>query len=182
MNSQPLQPTLLLSRSLTERIVSGVGKALRAAGILRVHWRDSRTRRREARAVDAIADMNAHMLRDIGAHDHLIAHAAARSDADHRRRIAFQLSTPLLVVALIATAALGTVAEAAASPPTSRAPVQAQLIADFTGEYINGSPVYRLPPVIVVGSRKVERVKLQREEQSTRAPQARSKAAARRPA
>jgi hypothetical protein len=147
-----------------------------------VHWRDSRTRRREARAVDAIADMNAHMLRDIGAHDHLIAHAAARSDADHRRRIAFQLSTPLLVVALIATAALGTVAEAAASPPTSRAPVQAQLIADFTGEYVNGSPVYRLPPVIVVGSRKVERVKLQREEQSTRAPQARSKAAARPPA
>src|SRR5436309_1139949 len=53
MNSQPLQPSILPSRSLTERVVSGVGKALRAAGILRVHWRDSRARRREARAVDA---------------------------------------------------------------------------------------------------------------------------------
>ena len=182
MNSQPLQPSVLLSRSFTERVVSGVGKALRAAGILRVLWRDSRARRREARAVDAIADMNAHMLRDIGAHDRLIAHAAARSDAEHRRRIAFQLSTPLLVVALIATAALGTPAEAADSRPTSRAPAQAQLIGDSTGEYVNGAPVYRLPPVIVVGSRKVERVKLEREDQSTRAPQARSKAAARPPA
>ena len=182
MNSQPLQPSILLSRSLTERVVSGVGKALRAAGILRVLWRDSRARRREAHAVNAIADMNAHMLRDIGAHVRLIAHAAARSDAEHCRRIAFQLSTPLLVVALIATAALGTVAKAADSRPTRRAPAKVQLIGDFTGEYVNGAPVYRLPPVIVVGSRKVERVKLEREEQSTRAQQAPAKAAARKPA
>ena len=181
MNSQPLQPSILLSRSLTERVVSGVGN-LRAAGILRALCRHSRARRREAHAVDAIAYMNAHMLRDIGAYDRLIAPAAARSDAEHRRRIAFHLSTPLVVVALIATAALGTVAQAADSRPTSRAPAQAQLIGDFTGEYVNGAPVYRLPPVIVVGSRKVERVKLGREEQSTRAPQARPKAAARRPA
>ena len=181
MNSQPLQPSILLSRSLTERVVSGVGKALRAAGILRVHWRDSRARRREARAVDAIADMNAHMLRDIGAHDRLIAHAAARSDADHRRRIAFQLSTPLLVVTLIATAALGMVAEAAASRPTSEARATAQPIGDFTGEYVNGTPVYRLPRVIVVGSRKLEQARLAREAQATSAQQARAKAAARNP-
>src|SRR5438093_938928 len=133
MNSQPLQPSILLSRSLTERVVSGVGKALRAAGILRVHWRDSRARRREARAVDAIADMNAHMLRDIGAHDRLIAHAAARSDDYHRRRIAIQLSTRLLAVTLIATATLVALAEAADSRPTGSAPATAQPIGDFTG-------------------------------------------------
>jgi uncharacterized protein YjiS (DUF1127 family) len=179
MNSRPLQPSVLLS--LTERIVSGVGKALRAAGTLRALWRDGGARRRDARAVDAIADMNAHMLRDIGAHDRLIAHAAARKDADHRRRIAFQLATPLLVVTLIAAVTLGAGAEAVDSR-TSRAPAQAQPIGDFTGEYVSGIPVYRLPPVVVVASRKVERVKPEREEQSTRAQQARAKAAARKPA
>jgi len=182
MNSRLLQPSVLLPSSLTERVVSGVGKALRAARVLRVLWRGSRARRRARRTLSMPSDMNAHMLRDIGAHDRLIAHAAARSDAEHRRRVAFQLSRPLLVVALIATAALGTVAEAADSRPTSRAPTQAQLIGDFTGEYVNGAPVYRLPPVIVVGSRKVERVKLEREEQSMRAQQAPAKAAARKPA
>ena len=181
MKSEPLQPSIPLSRSLSERVVSGIGKALRAAGTLRVHWRDSRARRREARAVDAIADMNAHMLRDIGAHDRMIAHAAARSDAEHRQRIAFQLSTPLLVVALIATATPGTVAQAADSPPTSRAPAKAQLIGGFTGEYVNGTPVYRLPRVIVVGSRKLEQARLAREAQATSAQQPRAKAAARNP-
>ena len=180
MNSRPFQPSVLLS--LIERVVSGVGKGLRAASILQVLWRDSRARRREAHAVDAIADMNAHMLRDIGAPDRLIAHSAARKDADHRRRIAFELSTPLLVVTLIATATLGAGADAADSRPTGTARATAQLIGSFTGEYVNGAPVYRLPPVTVVGSRKMERVKLEREEQSTRAPQARSKAAARPPA
>jgi hypothetical protein len=58
-------------------------------------------------------------LRDIGAPDRLIAHAAARRDADHRRRIAVQLSTPLMVVALIATVALGAAAEAADLRPAS---------------------------------------------------------------
>ncbi|HEY2967481.1 MAG TPA: hypothetical protein VGK75_03855 [Casimicrobiaceae bacterium] len=177
MNSRPLQPSVLLS--LTERIVSGVGKAVHAAGAL---WGNYTARRRDARAVDAIADMNAHMLRDIGAHDRLIAHAAARKDADHRRRIAFQLSTPLLVVTLIAAVTLGAAAEAADSRPTGTAPATAQLIGSFTGEYVNGAPVYRLPSVIVVASRKVERVKLEREERSTRAQQARAKAAARKPA
>ena len=182
MNSRSFQPSVQLSLSLTERVVSGVGKGLRAASILQVLWRDSRARRRDAHAVDAIADINAHMLRDIGAHDRLIAHSAARKDADHRRRIAFQLSTPLLVVTLIATATLGAGADAADSRPTGTAPATAQLIGSFTGEYVNGAPVYRLPPVLVVASRKMERVKLEREEQSTRAPQARSKAAARPPA
>ncbi len=178
MNSRLLHPSARVSLSLTERVVFGLGKTLRAAGILRALWRDSGARRRDARAVDAIA----HMLRDIGAHDRLIAHAAARSDAEHRRRIAFRLATPPLVVVLIATAALNAIAETADWRPTSRAPAQAQPIGDFTGEYVSGTPVYRLPPVVVVASRKLERVKLEREEQSTRARQARSRAAARPPA
>ena len=181
MNSRLLHSSALVSLSSIERVVPGLGKAPHAAGILRALWRGYKSRRRDARAVDAVADMNAHMLRDIGAHDRLIAHGAARSDADHRRRIALQLSTPLLVVALIATATLGTLAEAADSRPTSEARATAQPIGDFTGEYVNGTPVYRLPRVIVVGSRKLEQARLAREGQVTSAQQARAKAAARNP-
>ena len=119
-----------------------------------------------------------HMVRDIGA-PRLISHAAARRDADHRRLISVQLSTPFLVVALIATVALGAAGVAIGSPPTSK--TQAQMVGVFTGEYVNGAPVYRLPPVTVVASRKVERAKLEREKQLTRTEQARAKAAARRP-
>ena len=182
MNYRLLQPSLLGSPSLIERVVSGIGKAPHAAGILWALWRGYKSRRRDACAVDAVADMNAHMLRDIDAHDRLIAHAAAGSDANHRRRIAFQLSMPLLVIALIATATLGAGAEAADSRPTGSAPPGAQLVATFTGEYVNGTPVYRLPRVIVVASRNLERAKLAPEERSARAQQARSKPAARNPA
>ena len=131
MNAHPSQPSVLLSRPLTERVVSEVGKALRAAGALLA-------------------------------------------------LISVQLSTPLVVVALIATLPLGAAGVAIGSPPTSK--TQAQMVGVFTGEYINGSPVYRLPPVMVVASRKVERAKLEREKQLTRAEQARAKAAAKRPA
>ena len=144
-------------------------------------WRDSRARRRESRTFDAMADMSEHMLRDIGAHERLISHAAARRDADHRRRISVQLSTPLLMVALIATAALAVGGEATGSPP-SKACAPVQMAGVFTGEYVNGAPLYYLPPVVVVASRKAEEGKLAREEPLTRAQQARPKAAARRPA
>jgi uncharacterized protein YjiS (DUF1127 family) len=182
MNAHPSQPSVLLSRPLTERVASEFGKALRAAGALLALWRVNRARSRDVRAVDAMTDMNEHMLRDIGAPDRLISHAAMRRDADHRRRISVQLSTPLLVVALIASVALGAVAEAADLRPTSKARAQAQIVGVFTGEYVNGTPVYHLPPVIVVASREVARARLEREKQSARAQQARAKAAAKRPA
>jgi len=182
MNADSSQPSVLLSRPLTERVVSEVGKALRAGGALLALRRNHRARNRDVRSVDAMTDMNEHMLRDIGAPDGLISHVAARRDAVHRRRIAVQLSTPLLVVALIATAALGTAAEAADLRPASKASANAQVVAVFTGEYVDGTPIYRLPPVIVVASREAERARLARKEQSTRAQQARARAAARNPA
>ena len=182
MTAYPSQLSVVPSRPLTERVVTGIGKALRAVDILRALWRDTRARRREARAVDGIADMNEHMLKDIGAHERLISHAAMRGDADHRQRISAQLLLPVLVVALMATAAPDAAGAATDSPPTSKACDQAQVVGVFTGEYVNGAPVYRLPPVVVVASRKVERAKLGHEEQSTRARQARAKAATRHPA
>jgi len=89
-----------------------------------------------------------------------------------------ELSTHLVVVALIASVALGAAAEAADLQPVAKA----QVVGVFTGEYVNGTPVYRLPQVIVVANREVERARLERQKQLTRAEQARAKAAARPPA
>jgi hypothetical protein len=167
-------------------VVGSVTALIKALGadirVLVALWRDSRARSREVRAFDATKDMNEHMLRDIGAHDRLISHAAARRDADHRRRISVQLLAPLLVVALNATASLDAAAAATDSPPTSKACAQAQTVGVFTGEYVDRVPVYHLPPVIIVASRKVERTKLEHEGQFTRGQQARAKAAAKHPA
>lgn len=182
MNAYPSQPSVLLSRPLTERVFSEVGKAVRAAGAVLALWRNHRARSRDVRAVDAMTDMNEHMLRDIGAPDRLISHAAARRDADHRRRIPVQLLAPLVVVALVASVALGATAEAADLRPAGDASVKAPVVGVFSGEYVNGIPVYRLPPVIVIARREVETARLERGKPSTRAEQARAKVAAKRPA
>ena len=156
MNAHPSQLSVL-PRPLTERVVSEVGKALRAAGAALALWRIHRARSRDVLAVDAMTDMNEHMLRDIGAPDRLISHAAARRDADHHRRISVQLSTPLVLVVLIATGVLGAAAEAADLQPGPKVFAKAQVVGVFTGEYVDGTPVYRLPPVIVVANREVQR-------------------------
>ncbi len=167
-------------------VVGSVAALIKALGadirVLVALWRDSRARSREVRAFDTTEDMNEHMLRDIGTHDRLIALAAARRDADHRRRISVQLLAPLLVLALIATAPLDAACVPTSSPPTSEAYAQAQTVGVFTGEYVDRVPVYRLPPVTIVASRKVERAKLEREGQFKRGPQARAKASAKHPA
>ena len=143
-------------------------------------WRDHSARRLEARASDAISDMNAHTLRDIGAPDRLIAHAA-RKAAHERRQIPVGLSASLLAAGLIASATPTSAAEATYTQTTSTAYAQAQTAGVFTGRFVDGVPVYRLPPVVVVAIRKVELAKKEREEQSTRAKQARAKTG-RRPA
>ena len=164
-------------RAAFEGSVAALIKALGADIRVQVAlWRDSRARSREVRAFDTTKDMNEHMLRD------LISLAAARRDADHRRRISVQLSTPLLVVALTATAVLGAAGEATDSRPMSKAAAKSQPVGVFTGQYVDGVPVYRLPVVRVVTSRKAERAKLEREEQLMRGQQAREKAAAKNPA
>jgi hypothetical protein len=167
-------------------VVRSVAALIKALGndirVMVALWRDSRARGREVRAFDTTKDMSEHMLRDIGAHDRLISLAAARRDADHRRRISVQLLAPLLVLALIATAPLDAARVPTSSPPTSKACAQAQTVGVFTGEYVDRVPVYRLPPVIIVASRKVERAKLEREGQFRRGQQARAKAAAKHPA
>src|SRR4029077_19466439 len=69
------------------------------------------------------------------------------------------------MLALAATVALGARAEAADPRPTTKVSAETQLVGVFTGEYVNGAPLYRLPPLMVVASRKA--TKLDREEQLT---------------
>jgi hypothetical protein len=40
-----------------------------------------------------------------------------------------------------------------ANSPRVNAGSQTRMVGAFTGEYVKGAPVYRLPPVIVVASR-----------------------------
>jgi len=58
----------------------------------------------------------------------------------------------------------------------------APIVGEFTGEYTEGSPVYRLPPVTVVVGRKTELVRIEREEQLARAHQNHARVAAATPA
>ena len=43
----------------------------------------------------------------------------------------------------------------------------------FTGEFVNGLPVYRLPPITITASRDAELARMRREESAARARQAR---------
>jgi uncharacterized protein YjiS (DUF1127 family) len=47
-------------------------------------WRDQRARRRRIHAFDGIADMNEHLLKDIGAPSSLISRATVRTEVQHR--------------------------------------------------------------------------------------------------
>lgn len=100
----------------------------------------------------------------------------------HRRFTAnaTRLSMGLLAAMLIAAmpAAAGNVLEPApSSVPSTGEPV----IGLFTGKFVNGTPVYRLPSITVLASRKVELAGIEREKRLTRAGQARARTTARPP-
>jgi hypothetical protein len=88
MNIRTTHPTISLVRPLHERVLDALGDA----------WRDLRQavqrrieQRREARELDAVADMSELLLRDIGAPDWLIAQAQARRDANQLRLVEYNL-------------------------------------------------------------------------------------------
>ena len=83
----------------------------------------------------------------------------------HTRRI-----LAALVIVLVAATLIG----ATAWTPARQAPVPAlaakfdapvPLVGTFTGEFDNGTPVYRLPPIAVTASRSAELAKMAQEEQ-----------------
>ena len=74
-------------------------------------------------------------------------------------------ATFLLGAAVLMGNVLG---EATAAEREGNSSGQGQMVGVFTGRFANGVPIYRLPAVTVVASRKAELAKIEREEQLTR--------------
>jgi hypothetical protein len=83
----------------------------------------------------------------------------------------------LLVGGLIVTAA----PETTVAEVSGDASAQATIAAVFTGQYVEGVPVYRLPPIAVVADRKAELSRMEHEEQVKRIRQARVRVATKPP-
>jgi hypothetical protein len=71
-----------LSRPLHDKLIDAVADTLKA---LQLAWRERLERRRVERELDAVADMNEVLLRDIGAPEWMISKAAAQRDIDRTR-------------------------------------------------------------------------------------------------
>src|SRR5204862_7450452 len=87
----------------------------------------------------------------------------------------------LLGIVLVTAAASVSIAQTTVPRTSGRIPAESQNVAVFTGKFADGMPVYRLPSMDVVGHRKVELAKAQREQQP-RDTQVRARAVARPPA
>jgi hypothetical protein len=84
MNTTTCPSNIALYRPWHQRMLDrSIADAL---GALRSAWNESVRRRRERRELDAVADMNELLLRDIGAPDWMVADAAARRDVDRLRQ------------------------------------------------------------------------------------------------
>ena len=88
----------------------------------------------------------------------------------------------LLAVFVIAGTAPAAAGDASRPTPIARAPTQDRMVGVFSGQFVNGIPLYRLPSISVSANRKGELAKIEREEHLTRAQQAKARAAARPPA
>jgi hypothetical protein len=143
-----------LVRSSVDRPFAALEDRLREAKrLLLSRWHDYQVRRAEARSLVAVSEMDAHMLRDIGAPDQMIAQAAERSRIPRWIDDPFRMSMVLVAIAAIGMSEPAPAAEAAASQRTVNAYAQGQMVGVFTGEFVNGAPVYRFPTVVVAAPR-----------------------------
>jgi hypothetical protein len=168
------------SNILDRRVAPMGGKPVGVAGLLRALWRKCVTRGGDMSAPDSVNDLSEHMLVDIGINGRLPSHCVAQQIAEHRRGILTRVCTPHLVVALIAAATLDA-AGAADSFPVARSRAAEQIAGVPTGEEVNGTPVYRLPPMVVVGRSNVARAGESHGKQAARTQHVRAKAVARSP-
>jgi hypothetical protein len=82
MQNPTCPSTIALSRPLLDRWLDQATESL--AG-LRAAWQRRNERRRRERELDAVADMNELLLRDMGAPEWIIAQASARRESDRQR-------------------------------------------------------------------------------------------------
>jgi uncharacterized protein YjiS (DUF1127 family) len=88
MNGHLSLSTLPASSPPPGRTAAGIGDALRALAAL---WRDHLEQRRRIRAFDGLADMNEHLLKDIGASDWSTSRAATWMETKHRTRFEMEV-------------------------------------------------------------------------------------------
>ena len=150
--------TALPTRPGTDPVFGSFGGLIRNTfRSLGMQWFLYRAERRKSRSTEPVGEMNAHMLRDIGAPDAMIASAAGARPAYQRHGIPFGFSVVLVAIALAVT---GTpVSAEIVVPSAARSSGQAltqaasvPMAGVFAGEYVNGAPVYRFPAVVVTGS------------------------------
>ncbi len=82
MQNQTCSSTIWLSRPFPDRLFDALTDTLSS---LKTAWRRRQQRRRVEREIDAVADMNELLLRDIGAPEWMISQAAVRRDLDRQR-------------------------------------------------------------------------------------------------
>jgi len=141
MNRPTDQTRLAPSRPLTERIAAAIRDALRS---------------RQPRAFNDIVDLDARMLRDIGAPSWLISRAVERREAQPGLTHAGALRG---WARLVTVAGIALLAASVLGAPSARAcdvSVQAPMEGVFTGEVVHGVPVYRLASITVSAPRNLE--------------------------
>jgi hypothetical protein len=94
----------------------------------------------------------------------------SRIESTLGKRRAASVLAAIFASAIAAAATAGPAAPGAAAndAPAGKAPGAMPTVGVYTGRYANGVPVYRLPPVTVVGSRRAELAKTAREQQRSR--------------
>jgi len=81
--------------------------------------------------------------------------------------LAMVAATLALILAITIGGGIGTSAPRSAAPALSNAEAatpQAATGGEFTGSYMAGLPIYRLPPINVLANRRVELARIEREE------------------
>jgi len=138
-------------------------------------WR-RRTTLRHVWETDA-AWMNDQMPRDVG----VVEVRRSKVERDTWSRLFDADARSLLAAALVATAVQAWACDPAAPGQGGTDPAHATMVGVFNGEFVNGAPVYRLPPIAVVARRKAP-AEQAAEDGFVRARQARAKAAVKPPA
>ena len=92
----------------------------------------------------------------------------------HRAKAWWPVLATAMLIAVVGSAAA---CEKASPARVAGASGETRAAGTFTGEFVNGAPVYRLPSINVVGRRQVEVAKTQRDSETSRSGRSRASSA-----
>jgi hypothetical protein len=87
-----------------------------------------------------------------------------------------------LLAAIVIAIATPAVSGDSGAPAAGTVTARERMVGQFTGKFVNGTPVYRLPSIRVSVSRTAELARIEREERLTHAGATRARTAGRPPA